>query len=106
MQKSIIIIGAGIASLSTGCYSQMNGYKTQLFEMHTIPDGLCTTWKRKGYKINGAIHWLNNTRPEDSFYRFYEEVGAVQRNTMFNYEEVARIEGGEGYGLMTVYVSD
>ena len=25
-EKSIIIIGAGIAGLSTGCYAQMNGY--------------------------------------------------------------------------------
>lgn len=35
MEKSIIIIGAGIVSLSTGCYGQMNGYRTQIFEMHT-----------------------------------------------------------------------
>jgi len=27
-QKSIIIIGAGIAGLSAGCYGQMNGYRT------------------------------------------------------------------------------
>jgi phytoene dehydrogenase-like protein len=43
MDKSIIIIGAGIAGLSTGCYCQMNGYNTQIFEMHTIPGGVCTT---------------------------------------------------------------
>jgi thioredoxin reductase len=27
-KKSIIIIGAGIAGLSAGCYARMNGYKT------------------------------------------------------------------------------
>jgi hypothetical protein len=37
--ESIIIIGAGIAGLSAGCYSQMNGYPTQIFEMDRIrPD--------------------------------------------------------------------
>lgn len=96
MEKSIIIIGAGIAGLSAGCYGQMNGYRTQIFEMHTIPGGLCTTWKRKGYKIDGCIHWLNDTRPGNSFYRCWEEVGAVQERTMIHYEEVARIEGKEG----------
>jgi 2-polyprenyl-6-methoxyphenol hydroxylase-like FAD-dependent oxidoreductase len=39
MEKSMLIIGAGIAGLSAGCYGQMNGYKTQLFEMHDKPGG-------------------------------------------------------------------
>jgi len=46
-QKSIIIIGAGIAGLAAGCYGQMNGYRTQIFELHYNPGGLCTSWKRK-----------------------------------------------------------
>lgn len=41
-QKSIIIIGAGLAGLSAGCYAQMNGYHSQIFEMHNLPGGLCT----------------------------------------------------------------
>ena len=42
----IIIIGAGIAGLAAGCYAQMNGYQTCIFEMHTLPGGLCTAWTR------------------------------------------------------------
>ncbi|MFC2069478.1 NAD(P)-binding protein, partial [Chloroflexota bacterium] len=34
MDQTIIIIGAGIAGLSAGCYAQMNGFQTQIFEMH------------------------------------------------------------------------
>jgi len=95
-EKSIIIIGAGIAGLSTGCYGQMNGYHTQIFEMHTTPGGLCTTWKRKGYKIDGCIHWLVGSSPGNSFYRLWEEVGAVQGRTIIDHEEFVRIEGKEG----------
>src|SRR3989304_2375133 len=51
--QSIIIIGAGIAGLSAGCYGQMNGYKTRIFELHDKPGGLCTAWKRKGYTFDG-----------------------------------------------------
>jgi ribulose 1,5-bisphosphate synthetase/thiazole synthase len=40
MERSIIIVGAGIAGLSAGCYGQMNGYRTQIFEMHTTPGGV------------------------------------------------------------------
>ncbi|MFC2032127.1 oleate hydratase [Chloroflexota bacterium] len=59
MDKSIIIIGAGIAGLSAGCYSQMNGYRTRIFEMHTLPGGLCTSWKRKGYTIDAGIRFTS-----------------------------------------------
>ena len=31
-EKSLIIIGAGLAGLSTGCYAQMNGYQSHIFE--------------------------------------------------------------------------
>jgi phytoene dehydrogenase-like protein len=30
----IIIIGSGIAGLSAGCYLQMNGYETEIYEMN------------------------------------------------------------------------
>jgi len=96
MEKSIIIIGAGIAGLCTGCYARMNGYKTQIFEMHTIPGGLCTSWKRKGYKIDGCIHWLTGSSPGNSFYRLWEEVGAVQGCNMVDPESFIRIEGEQG----------
>jgi len=42
--NSIIIIGAGFAGLSAGIYGQMNGYRTQIFEMHHRAGGLCTAW--------------------------------------------------------------
>ena len=96
MQKSTIIIGAGSAGLSAGCYGQMNGYRTQIFEMHTKPGGCCTSWKRRGYTIDGCIHWLTGSSPGNSFYRLWEEVGAVQGRTMIDHEEYARIEGEEG----------
>ena len=40
--ETIIIVGAGISGLAAGCYAQMNGYRTRIFEMHNQPGGLCT----------------------------------------------------------------
>lgn len=37
MSKSMLIIGAGAAGLAAGCYAQMNGFKTKIFEMHNKP---------------------------------------------------------------------
>jgi phytoene dehydrogenase-like protein len=74
----------------------MNEYKTRIFEMDTKPGGVCTTWKRKGYKIDGCIHWLTGSSPGTSFYPLWEELGVVQGRTMIDYEEYARIEGKGG----------
>ena len=100
MGKSVIIIGAGIAGLSAGCYGQMNGYETKIFEMHSIPGGLCTSWKRKSYTFDGCIHWLVGSSPKISFYKVWEELGAIQDKTMVNHEEFIRFEGLNGENLI------
>ena len=99
-EKSIIIIGAGIAGLSTGCYGQMNGYHTQIFELHDKPGGLCTSWKRKGYTIDGCIHWLVGSGPGNAFYRVWEELGAIQGRDIVDHEEFFCIEGTGGKSLI------
>jgi len=77
-QKSIIIIGAGLAGLSAGCYARMNGYETRIFELHNIPGGVCTDWKRSGYTFDGCIHFLMGCQPGNSTYRLYQELGVLK----------------------------
>jgi phytoene dehydrogenase-like protein len=96
MDKQVIIIGAGIAGLSAGCYLQMNGYKTRIFEMDTRPGGVCTAWKRKGYTIDGCMHWLVGTNPSSAMHRVWDELGLMQRHTFINHEEYLRVEGKDG----------
>lgn len=94
--KSIIIIGAGIAGLSAGCYGQMNGYHTRIFEMSNTPGGLCTSWQRQGYIIDGCLHWLVGSKPGSSFYRIWEELGAIQGKQIIDHEEYMRFEYADG----------
>lgn len=94
--KSIIIIGAGFAGLAAGIYGQMNGYETQIFEMHNLPGGLCTAWKRKGYTIDGCIHWLVGSSPQGDMYRNWQEVGVVQGREFVYADEYARYEAADG----------
>lgn len=81
--KKIIIIGGGIAGLSAGCYAQMNGYDAQIFEMHSLPGGLCTSWKRKGYTFDGSIHWLEGTSPDHPFNQVWQELGALDGKKIY-----------------------
>ncbi len=99
-EKSIVIIGAGIAGLSAGCYARMNGYDTKIFEMHSIPGGVCTAWKRNDYTIDSCIHWLVGSAPGVGYHRLWKEVGAVQEFEMLNLDEFMRIEGPEGKALV------
>ena len=100
--QSIVIIGAGIAGLSAGCYGQMNGYRTQIFEMHDKPGGLCTSWKRKAYTFDGCIRWLVGSKPGSSFNRIWQELGAMQGRRMVDHEEFIRVEG-EGGRVFILY---
>jgi len=94
--KSVIIIGAGIAGLSAGCYAQMNGYHTRILERHDKPGGLCTSWKRKGYTFDGCIHWLVGSGAGSGFHRIWQELGAVQGRQIVDHEEFMRVEGADG----------
>lgn len=101
-EPSIIIIGAGIAGLSAGCYGQMNGYRTQIFERHNLPGGLCTSWKRKGYTFDGCIHHLAGASPKSSLYAMWEELGAVQERPFIHRDFLVQVEDPTGKAL-TVY---
>ena len=72
--KKIAIIGAGIAGLAAGCYLQMNGYHTEIFEMHKLPGGCVTSWKRGGYTIDGSIHGLVGSSPSHPLYSQWDEL--------------------------------
>jgi len=85
-EKSVIIIGGGLTGLSAGCYGLMNGYRTSIFELHSIAGGVCTAWKRKGYTIDGAVNWVMGTRPGTEFYRFWEELGAAPGWKIHNHD--------------------
>jgi phytoene dehydrogenase-like protein len=80
MAHSVAIIGGGIAGLAAGCYLQMNGYQTQIFEAHTVPGGLCTGWKRRAhgtsdeYHFDGCMHWLLGSGPASPFYKMWSEL--------------------------------
>lgn len=96
MEKSIIIIGAGIAGLSAGCYGQMNGYRTQLFEMNDKPGGLCTAWKRSGYTFDGCIHSVGGTNPNFKLYHYWNELIDMKKLEFFYHDMLGTVEDENG----------
>ena len=98
--KSIIIIGGGFAGLSAGIYAQLNGYNTQIFEMHDQPGGLCTSWNRKGYTFDGCIHWLVGSSSKSGMHDIWEETGIAQGRKFIDNDEYCRFEDSAGRTLV------
>ena len=74
-QRHVIIIGGGLAGLSTGCYARANGFRTTIVEHNLALGGVCTAWPRGPYTIDGCIHWLTG----GPFDRLYQELGILPR---------------------------
>ncbi|MFJ1747417.1 phytoene desaturase family protein [Streptomyces sp. NPDC088116] len=82
----VIVIGAGIGGLSTGCYAQMSGAETRIFERHVLPGGCCTAWSRQDYVFDYCIEWLTGTGRGNDASRVWRELGALDGKTIANFE--------------------
>ena len=85
-KRKVNIIGAGISGLSLGCYLQMNGYDTQIFEKHNIPGGLCTSWDKSGYTFDGCAHWILGSDTGSSFYKVWNELINMRQVEWVNHD--------------------
>lgn len=94
MSRKVIIIGAGIAGLSAAVYAQRSGFDVTLIEQHSIVGGMCTSWKRKGYLFEGAVHWLTGSSPAMSgFHQMWRETGALNDSVpVHTYEPFRSVE--------------
>jgi phytoene dehydrogenase-like protein len=97
--KKVIIIGAGISGLCAGSYLQMNGYDTEIFELHDSPGGLCTAWKRKGYTFDFCIHWLMGSSPSVPLYGVWNELIDMEKLEFVDHEIFFQIEDRQGNAL-------
>ena len=76
-EKPVIIVGTGLAGLAAGCYAQMNGYQSHIFEHHAHPGGVAACWRRGEYLIDGGIHFVMGHKPGTGLYDLYRELGIV-----------------------------
>ncbi len=78
--KKVIIIGAGVSGLSAGIYALQSGFDVEIYEQHFMTGGVCTSWSRKGYTFEGAVHWLTGSSPNSPSYRLWTETNILNDN--------------------------
>jgi phytoene dehydrogenase-like protein len=91
-EKSLLIVGGGMAGLAAGCYAQTNGYRSEILEAGRVAGGLCSAWTRKGYTFDTSIHFLSGWKT-GALRAVWEELGAVQGREFIVHEE-ARTDRG------------
>ncbi|MFF8611004.1 phytoene desaturase family protein [Streptomyces sp. NPDC015346] len=92
----VIIIGAGISGLAAGCYAQMCGMETRIFEKHVLPGGCCTAWSRDGYVFDYCIEWLSGTAPGSSAHQIWRELGALDGKTITHFDLFNQVVAEDG----------
>ena len=96
MNKKIVIIGGGVAGLSAGIYGRLNGFETEIIEMHSLTGGQCTAWERKGYRFDYCLHWLVGTR-KGPFNDIWRETGVLNDEVrIIDHDVHTRLTDSEG----------
>jgi len=96
MKKHVIVIGAGIAGLTAAIYAKRSGFDVTLIEQHSISGGMCTSWKRKGYLFEGAMHWLTGSSPKTAMHQIWRDTGALTDDVSVYHHEPFRSAEWEG----------
>lgn len=76
--SKIIIIGGGLSGLTAGIYARKCGYDTVVLEKNPVLGGLCTSWDRKGFHIDGCIHWLTGTKDGSDLNQTWKDIGLIE----------------------------
>jgi len=87
MGKRVVVIGGGIAGLSAGVYAKKCGFDVTILESHSIAGGICTSWKRKGYLFEGAMHWLTGSSKKEPLYKLWKHIGALNDDVAIHRSE-------------------
>lgn len=77
-RKKVLIIGGGPAGLAAASYCRMADMEPVVFEKHKLPGGLCTAWKRKGYTVDGCVHFIMGSGPGSAFHEMWRELGLFE----------------------------
>ncbi len=103
----INIIGSGVSGMTAGIYLQMNGFETHIFEKHSIPGGLCTSWKKGEYIFDSCAHWILGSDSGSSFYKIWNEILDMKKIKFHNHDirmEVGLKNNTNKYGDKTFYL--
>ena len=91
----VIIIGAGLGGLTCGALLAKSGLKTLIIEQHSIPGGYCTSFKRKGFIFDSAVHFTEGLSPGGRLHEILKDLGVEKEIEVYKLDPLARYFFGD-----------
>ena len=87
----IVIIGAGVGGLTAGAFLSKAGFSVCILEKEPHAGGYLAGFRRKDFRFDTAIHWLNQCHPEGLVSRLFDVLGsdhpkAIQQKRIRRYK--------------------
>ena len=90
-----VIIGAGIGGLTCGALLAKSGFKTLIIEQHSIPGGYCTSFNRKGFIFDSAVHFTEGLGEGGRFHQILKDLGVEKEIEVYKLDPLARFFFGD-----------
>jgi phytoene desaturase len=78
MTKSVVVIGGGIAGLSSAALLARDGYRVTLLEKHKDVGGRAGSWEKDGFRFDTGPSWYLMPEVFDHFYKLMGTSSAEQ----------------------------
>jgi len=72
----VVIIGGGVSGLTSGALFSRFGLKVCIIEMDARPGGYIAGFRRKDFRFDSAIHWLNQCGDHGLITQAFEAIGS------------------------------
>jgi len=77
---NVIIIGSGVSGLTSAALLSKAGLSVCVLEMDIRPGGYLAGFRRKDFRFDTAIHWLNQCGPNGLVHRVFDAIGLDHPN--------------------------
>ncbi len=83
LDADTIVIGSGAGGLAAALALARAGERVLVLERHTVPGGLCHSFRRGGFRFSPGIHYIGQLGPGGSLREIYEGLGVANGLTFY-----------------------